>query len=256
MLITLLLPLYPWQRARWREMREHRGSDGAAGRRRGGSTAGAVGQREAVGRWERRGIGSLAGEAGAAGVAGSWWERPDYESSAERQELAGAEREREERGRNLAASSPFSPRCPRRRLFFSFSPSPPFPCPSSVASSPSSRPPTRRLASRRRRPHLTCSSQPRRRRQGHLPHPACLRRAEQRLVVSSPHLAQRTDAVVDHASLFRCGQSWNASAATSQLRCPASGIRCLSRCRHEPTRDGIEDRGRAESLTGGIHKPT
>lgn len=76
-------------------MREHRGSDGAAGRRRGGSTAGAVGQREAVGRWERRGIGSLAGEAGAAGVAGSWWERPDYESSAERQELAGAERERE-----------------------------------------------------------------------------------------------------------------------------------------------------------------
>lgn len=94
MLITLLLPLYPWQRARWREMRKHRGSDGAAGRRRGGSTAGAVGQREAVGRWERRGIGSLAGEARAAGVAGSWWERPDYESSAERQELAGAERER------------------------------------------------------------------------------------------------------------------------------------------------------------------
>jgi hypothetical protein len=74
--------------------------------------------------------------------------------------------------------------------------------------------------------------------------------------VSSPHLAQRTDAVVDHASLFRRGQSWNANAATSQLRCPASGIRCLSRCRHEPTRDGIEDRGRAESLTGGIHKPT
>lgn len=144
-------------------------------------------------------------------MAGSWWERPDYESSAERQELAGAEREREERGRNLAASSPFSPRWPRRRLFFSLSPSPPFPRPSSVASSPSSSPPTRRLASAKR-PH-DMLSRPRRRR-GHL-------------LIRMPRVVRASRSVVASSPLTdRCGP---AHCSTDRVgmpppRPPSSGV--------------------------------
>lgn len=49
-------------------MREHRGSDGAAGRRRGGSTAGAVGQREAVGEAGHREFGGRGGSGGGGGI--------------------------------------------------------------------------------------------------------------------------------------------------------------------------------------------